>query len=138
MIVLQIISRQFGITTTSWTDEVLQFFMMYFVFIGSASLVESKGHVQLDIIPNSSKGVFRKVLNIGIQLCVIAASSGFLYGGYLWVQKTATITPFLSISWKYYYVAIPISGALMIFFALCIIIDILRGRTAASQTNQKE
>ena len=127
MILVQIASRIFAIATTSWTDEILRFFMAYFVFIGSALLVQTKEHVQLDIIPGLFKGTIRKIWDIAVHLAVTAASIGMIYGGYRWIRGTSGFSPYLLIPFKYYYCIVPISFGFVIFFSVCHILEIVQG-----------
>ena len=126
MVLLQIASRVFAIATTSWTDEVLRFFMMYYVFIGCDLLVATQEHVQLDIIPGLFKGAVRKIWNVAIHLVVIASSVGMIYGGYFWARGSTGFTPYLLIPLKYYYAIVPVSFGIVIYFSLCHIVNIIR------------
>ena len=126
MVLLQIISRIFHVATTSWTDEVLQFFMMYLVFIGSAFLVERNAHVQVNMLPAMFKGITRKIWDVVIHVLIIAASIGILYGGLFWVRDTIRFTPYLQIPYKYYHVVVPISAVLFVFFSVCHLVEIIQ------------
>ena len=137
MVVLQIMARSFALPIAGWTDEVLQFFLAYFIYFGAAFMVERMSHIQIDIIPVFFRGKFGKFWDILIQLLIILPSIGLIYGGYLWISGIATFTPFLQVGYRYFYASLPICGALIVFFALMNIVKICNTEYDSDQKDVK-
>jgi TRAP-type C4-dicarboxylate transport system permease small subunit len=111
-----------------WTEEVSRLCLAWMVFLGAALAVRRSEHFVIDLIPER----VQRRLAQPIQLVVLAgiAGAGFviLLGGIGFAEtgfgRTST-TSGIQMVWAY--VAMPVAGAGIIFFALELAVRALRG-----------
>ncbi|PHM71875.1 TRAP transporter small permease [Xenorhabdus kozodoii] len=126
----QVISRYLlGVPSTE-TDELARYLFMWVAMIGAAYTTGQHRHLAIDLLMMKLTGVKKSIIGLIIQSAIILFSSVvLLYGGSLLVSSTlenGQITPALGWKMGYIYLCLPISGILMIFYALVDVIAILR------------
>lgn len=119
VVILQMIGRWFKMTGIGWTDEMVSCGTTWMVLLGCSYLAERGGHVRVDIFTEKLGGMFKKILEIVIQLLNLACGGFILYSGYLWLKNTVgKITPILQIQYSIWYSAILVFGILFTLFSL--------------------
>jgi TRAP-type C4-dicarboxylate transport system permease small subunit len=113
----------------SWTEEVPRYLLIWISFLGAAAGVASREHVGFDIVFNAFPARARRVLGAAIGLLIFGFGWIVLRYGVVFVQEFGgdlmETIPFRN---YWYYPAMPMSGALLMLFALKTIVDSLRGR----------
>lgn len=115
----QVLARFAEIPTMSWTDETIQFFLAWFVFLGSAVLVYKADHIGVDLLREKLGGTGRKALGVFVLLCILAVGGFLVYGGgNLVLQMAGKRSPVLGLPQALWYLSIPTSGTLIVLFAI--------------------
>jgi len=112
----------------SWTEEVPRYLLIWISFLGAAACVAKREHVGFDILFNALPGRVRRGLGAFTGLLILGFGWIVLRYGVVFVQEFGgdlmETIPFHN---YWYYVAMPLSGALLMLFALKAMIDALRG-----------
>lgn len=129
IIVLAVIGRYVFGRSLTWTEEVPRYLLIWISFLGAAAGVARRDHVGFDVLFNAFPAPVRRWLGAAI---------GVLMLGFGWIVFRYGITfvkdfgPDMMETIPYtnywYYVAVPICGALLLLFAIRNIVDALLGR----------
>ncbi len=130
-VVWQVFSRYVLGAPSTVTDELARFLFMWTALMGAAYTLGQRRHLAIDLMSMHLSGTRRTILNI----IVIAAVGGFaaivmIYGGGQLVIKTLTtgqVSPALRIPMGYVYCAVPLSGAVIVYYCINFVGDVLRG-----------
>ncbi|MCI6796553.1 MAG: TRAP transporter small permease [Succinatimonas sp.] len=119
----------------TWIDEIIQFFLVYMIFLSAAELVRTGDHFMVDILVDRMHGkasgrycrlistvimliTYAVILYFGIKLCIKTN-----------VKATFTLPSVVKMSW--FYACIPLSALFMVIYAVRDVIyavqDILTG-----------
>lgn len=110
-----------------WTEEVSRIAFVYSIFIGATIAVRQKTHLNIDVIlVLLPKGLARAITVLGSLL--VGIFLGFVtWEGVLLVRATGVqMTPVMQIPFRYLYVIVPASGALMLLYLVLGTVDYLR------------
>ncbi|MBD2814662.1 TRAP transporter small permease [Xenorhabdus sp. Flor] len=126
----QVVSRYVLDAPSTETDELARYLFMWVAMIGAAYTTGQHRHLAIDLLMMKLTGVKKSIIGLIIQTVIISFSSiVLLYGGSLLVSSTlenGQITPVLGWKMGYVYLCLPISGILMIFYALVDVISIVQ------------
>ncbi|SFN93937.1 TRAP transporter small permease [Xenorhabdus japonica] len=126
----QVISRYVLGAPSTETDELARYLFMWVAMIGAVYTTGQRRHLAIDLLIMKLTGVKKSIIGLIIQAAIISFSSiVLLYGGSLLVSSTlgnGQITPALGWQMGYIYLCLPISGILMIFYAMVDVISILQ------------
>lgn len=130
--ILQVLSRFIGVPM-SWTDEAMRFLFIWFAFLGSAYAIREKKHIVVDFLSDSLSKNKIKVIDITIHIIMLLFISVLIFYGFkvadvMGIQKS----PVMRISMRYVFLAIPISGILMMVYTILNIVDLARRKEAGS------
>lgn len=110
-----------------WTEEVSRIAFVYSIFIGATIAVREKTHLNIDVIlVLLPKGMARAIAVLGSLL--VGIFIGFMtWEGVLLVRATGVqMTPVMQIPFRYLYLIVPASGALMLLYLVLGVVDYLR------------
>lgn len=115
----QVLARYVFQYSLTWSEELGRYIFVWMTFLGMTVAYRAGAHVALDIICAALKGYSRKTLETINDLLVIALSSAIFYSGLnLFFLGMRQKSPALKIPMQYVYIVVPISGLLLLFFAL--------------------
>lgn len=119
IICLQIYGRSFMATPPSWTEEMSRFTFVWYCFLATSVTLRAKGHLGLDYFYNKFPSKMRSVLDWCIQLITLGFGVFIVKWGVPLLDivgnRKAAITGW---NMKYFYVVMPICGALLALVAL--------------------
>ncbi|WP_204352670.1 TRAP transporter small permease [Salinicola halophilus] len=122
VVTLQVASRYFTDSPTIVTDEMARFLLIWLGLLGAAYASGASRHLAIDFLPEHLPREARRWLKVVLQLVVLLfAGHVMLYGGAELVGQTfanGQTTPMLGISMGWIYLALPLAGAFIAFFAL--------------------
>lgn len=131
----QVFTRFVLSNSSSYTEELARYLLIWIGLIGAAYASGRKLHLAIDLVPNRLTGRWRKGLAIVIELCVAAFAVGVLVGGglelVLLTLSLGQTSAALGIPVGWVYLALPLSGALIAWFAVRDIRDLLREPTTS-------
>jgi len=118
----QVASRYLFNSPSSFTDELAGFLLIWVGLLGAAYGTGTKIHLAIDLLPSKLNFRNRKYLEVIINsLIAVFALVIFVIGG-TWLVYTrfylGQISAALELPLGYVYLVLPISGLLMIFYAV--------------------
>ena len=118
----QVASRYLFNAPSSFTDELAGFLLIWVGLLGAAYGTGTKIHLAIDLLPSKLNFRRRKYLEVVINsLIAVFALVIFVIGG-TWLVYTrfylGQISAALELPLGYVYLVLPISGVLMIFYAV--------------------
>ncbi|WP_082043714.1 TRAP transporter small permease [Mobilicoccus massiliensis] len=129
VVVWQVVTRQVLDSPAAWTDEVSRYLFVWVGFFATALVFSERGHLAVDVLGRLLPTAGRRALGVLIQLAIIAFALLLLvYGGLralagAWDQHLQSI-PF---TLGQMYVVMPITGAIIAFYAFTELVEIARG-----------
>lgn len=104
-----------------WSEEIIELLFAYLVFFGAAALWISRGHfragnwLETKVLQNDrARQIFRLVLELTSLVFVIV----FFYYSLKLTLFTPAVTNVLAIPKRFFYLCMPVSGAIMIVYSI--------------------
>lgn len=106
---------------SSWTEELARYLMIWVGLLGAAYAAGRHKHLAVDILAGKLSGNRARLLRIIVSLCAILFAMSALFGGgmrLVWVMlKLGQTSASLQVPLGYVYLALPLSGLLITFYA---------------------
>jgi TRAP-type C4-dicarboxylate transport system permease small subunit len=119
IIVFTVISRYGFNFVFSWSEEVPRYLLVWIAFLGAAASVDLKDHIAFDYVYKRFTGQLRRAVELGINLAMLFFGGIMLIFGVQFVGDFGSdlmeSIPFTNV---WYYTAMPLSGFLIMLFAL--------------------
>lgn len=120
-VVWQVASRYAIGRPSSFTEELARYLLIWIGLLGAAYATGQGAHLSIDLLPRALKGFSRRSVERCIAACVMLFALGVMVAGgsqLVWMtfyleQKSAA----MRLPLGYVYLAIPLSGLFMAFFA---------------------
>ena len=129
IVVLAVIGRYVFGRSLTWTEEVPRYLLIWISFLGAAACVARREHVGFDVVFNALPETTRRWLGAAIGVLILGFGWIVFRYGIVFVQDFGPdmmeTIPFTN---YWYYIVMPISGALLLLFSVKSISDSLRGR----------
>ena len=107
------------ISSMGWADEIIEFAFAWMVFLGTAVLWGARSHFRVEILSERLAGKKSgRVLEIFLSLCAFVFLLVFTYEGGLIAIRATDRSPILEITRTYFYLVMPIAGAIMIGYTI--------------------
>lgn len=118
-ILLQIFTRTFLPMSLSWTEELARLSFVWFCLLGSVITFTQKMHLGVEYFYQKFNLTFKKITDCLIYIIIaLFAAILFYYGILLVLNGWNQLTPVLRISRSYFYMPVPITGALFFIYSL--------------------
>lgn len=118
----QVLSRYLLKDPSSFTEELARFLLIWIGLLGAAYAYRTHAHLGLNLVLNKLSLPKKRIAMMLVEVLVIVfASVTLAYGGHNLVYITLEleqISASLGVHMGYVYLVIPLSGALIIFYAL--------------------
>lgn len=136
-VVWQVFSRYVLASPSTFTDELARFLFMWTALLGAAYTLGQRRHLAIDLLSLRLTGRAR----MAVSLVVVAAVGGFalivmLYGGGQLVYQTLSkgqISPALRFPMGYVYCAVPLAGAVILFYCVTFVPSVLAGGSGVNE-----
>lgn len=126
----QVFSRFVLQNPSSFTDELARYLLVWAGILGASYVAGQKLHLAIDLLSTKLEGKSKSYLEIFIEACVFIFSLVVMViGGIRLVFITLTlkqISAALQVPLGYVYLAVPLSGLLMMFYSSFFIIEELK------------
>lgn len=120
-VIWQVTTRFVLQSPSSFTDELARYLLIWVGLLGAAYATGKRLHLAIDIVPSQAGPRSQRVLNVIINLLVVAfALFVMVVGGLRLVFITLTLdqtSPALGIPLGFVYTALPLSGLLIMYYA---------------------
>ena len=126
-ILISIAARYLGIRISNidWVEETSRFLFIWLSFLGAALAVERMAHIRIDFFAQLFPLRARLTLEILVYLAMVVFAMIMTYEGALVALRAGDRSPVLLIPMSYAYLALPVSGAAIILFALRILVGLV-------------
>jgi TRAP-type C4-dicarboxylate transport system permease small subunit len=129
IVVLAVIGRYVFGKSLTWTEEVPRYLLIWISFLGAAACVARREHVGFDVLFNALPERVRRWLGAFIGVLILSFGWVAFRHGITFVKDFGPdlmeTIPFTN---YWYYIVMPIAGALIVLFAAKNILDSLTGR----------
>lgn len=140
-VVWQVVTRFLLTTPSSYTEELARYSMIWLGLLGAAYCSGQKSHLALDLLPMKLQGPRRRSLEIFIQASVLAFALAVLVGGggrLVWISlQLGQTSAALQIKLGYVYLALPVAGLLIAYYALLDLGAAISGTFKTSQPTEE-
>jgi len=127
-VIWQVFTRFVVGTPSSFTDELARYLMIWLGILGAAYVSGKNMHVAIDVLPQKATPKTQKKLKITVYVLIILfALFAMVIGGCRLVYITYVLdqqSPALQIPLALVYLAIPLSGLLIIYYKISDILNI--------------
>lgn len=107
------------------SEEAITLVFVATTYFGMALGVREKDHIAITYFAEKAPPRLRTVIRIFIMLLITAVMAVVLRQSLVWIAKVGGIpSPAIHIPYKYFYVMVPISSGIMIFYALVDIVSV--------------
>lgn len=118
----QVFSRYVLNAPSSFTEELARFLLIWITLLGCVYAYRHNSHLGLDMVYTQANEKYKKLMYYVIHACVaFFALSVMIIGGYALMNMTDQLgqsSPVMGIGISYVYMVIPISGALILVYAV--------------------
>lgn len=116
---------------SAFTDELARYLLIWVGLLGSSYATGQRLHLAIDLLPTLLTGRAKRILQLVIDACVLVFALGILVGGGAHLVGLTTAlgqtSAALGLPLGIVYAVLPISGALMAFYAIHYFIEHVRG-----------
>lgn len=138
-VVWQVLSRYVLNQPSTLTDELARFLMIWVGLLGAAYTVGAQRHLSIDLLALSLSRSKQLLLNLCVNLMIfVFAGAVIVTGGIKLIGKTlatAQVSAAMQIPMGYVYLILPLSGLVMMFYALHFICqNLLQLKTTKPET----
>jgi len=125
VITLQVISRVL-FSAVGWTEEVARFLMVWITFLAATLAFQRGRHIAVTFAVDALPGRLRQAARVVAVLSVIAFMVALVVIGYRYMQvQSFQKSASMRLSMTYVYAVIPLSAAVMCWYALVDLLEIL-------------
>ncbi|HDZ47691.1 hypothetical protein LCGC14_0108120 [marine sediment metagenome] len=127
VITLQIVSRVL-FTAVGWTEEVARFLLVWITFLAGTLAFQRGRHIAVTFAVDALPVRLRQIARLAALLIVLAFLITLIVIGYRYMQvQSFQKSASLRLSMTYVYAVMPICAAIMAWYALVDIIELLLG-----------
>jgi TRAP-type C4-dicarboxylate transport system permease small subunit len=127
----QVFTRFVLRSPSSYTEELARYMLIWLGLLGASYVMGKRMHLAIDVLTMKLEGRARLYSELFIQVCIwLFAVVVMVIGGVRLVYITLSleqISAALQVPLGYVYLALPLSGLLMAFYATLFIVDVVRG-----------
>ena len=118
----QVASRFVFRSPSSFTEELAGFLMIWIGLLGAAYGFRTRAHLGIDILVEKLVGGWRRGTEISAHFLVLLFALTTMVGGGIWLVRLAfrldQISAAMGIRMGFVYLALPLSGTLVVLFSL--------------------
>jgi TRAP-type C4-dicarboxylate transport system permease small subunit len=127
----QVFTRYVLASPSPYTDELARYLLIWIGLTGAAYAAGKRMHLAIDLLPNKLTGRAREALSLVIELAIfLFALVVMVFGGLRLVTLTLMLeqtSAALRVPLGYVYLALPVSGLLIMFYSALLMVDHVRG-----------
>ncbi|MDT0167402.1 TRAP transporter small permease [Actinotalea sp. AC32] len=128
-VVWQVFSRQVLSDPSTWSEEAARYLFVWLGFFGTALVFSERGHIAVDFLVRKTPSAVQRAVGVLVQLVIIAfAAIALVWGGWrasqgAWDTNLTALPTQIGVM----YLVMPITGVLIILFALYHVVAVARG-----------
>ena len=126
VLALGVIGRIFTVFNQSAYPEFIEIFFTWGTFLGTALLWRERALLRVDFVQHMLPRYPAWCLKVVIELGMLIFAILMVYYGWDFATAIVEYTPFLQVNKVYWYLSIPVSGAIMAAYSLVALYELLR------------
>ncbi|HCW73364.1 MAG TPA: C4-dicarboxylate ABC transporter [Clostridiaceae bacterium] len=126
LVIINVFTRYFLSFTWNWSEEVAVAAFVWVIFLGFANAYKTKGLIGVEVLTDLVPDKFQPVIVMITSAVVTVLSSTMLVLSYKYFSNSTKITAALEFSYKYIYVSIVISFALITAYSIYFLVQSIR------------
>ncbi len=136
-VVWQVFSRQVIGDPSTWSEEAARYIFVWLGFFAAALVFSERGHIAVDFLVRKLPRGIERAVAVLVQVAIIAfAGIGLVWGGWRAAQGTwATNLTALPTQIGKMYLVMPVTGTLIVIYALYHVTAVLRGDEVATDAS---
>ena len=123
---LGVIGRIFTVFNQSASPEFIEILFTWGTFLGTALLWRERALLRVDFVLHMLPPTPAWVLKFVIELGMLTFAALMVYFGWDFATAITEYTPFLQANKVYWYLSIPVSGAIMMAYSIVALYELLR------------
>lgn len=138
VVVWQVFTRQVLNNPSAWTEELARYTFVWVGLFATALVFSERGHIAVDFVVKKFSGPAQKAVAVIVQLSIILfAGSVLVYGGIrasrgAWGQSLSALPTQVGVM----YLVMPITGLMIVFYAVYHLQAVLRNAEEALETDE--
>jgi tripartite ATP-independent transporter DctM subunit len=116
--ILQVVLRYGFHAGFPWAEEVAVWAFCWAVFLGMGLATGREAHIAIDTLPNALPPRGRAALELFNRAVIAASSIMLIIHGAEYVARAIAASPALQMPMRFFFLAVPVGGALNLFFML--------------------
>ena len=126
LVIVNVFTRYFLSFTYHWSEEIAVGAFVWVIFLGFANAYKTKGLIGVEVLTNLVPEKYQAVVLMITSAGVTVLSGTMFYLSYLYFRNSTKITAALEFSYKYIYIAIVISFALITIYSIYFLVQSIR------------
>ena len=126
LVIVNVFTRYFLSFTYHWSEEIAVGAFVWVIFLGFANAYKTKGLIGVEVLTNLVPEKYQAVVLMLTSTVVTVLSGTMFYLSYLYFSNSTKITSALEFSYKYIYISIVISFALITIYSVYFFIQSIR------------
>jgi TRAP-type C4-dicarboxylate transport system permease small subunit len=118
LLLLGVIVRFAPVLPISGYDEVIELLVVWLTMLGAVALWREGGLYRVVVIEEMAPPAMRRAIALLHHVLMLGFALVLLVKGLEFVRDSGETTPFLGIDKAYWYLALPIPGALMVVYSI--------------------
>ncbi|MCW9698511.1 MULTISPECIES: TRAP transporter small permease [unclassified Avibacterium] len=125
LITYQVISRYIFNSPSAVSEILSRYFFVWLILFASAYVFGKREHMEINFLKNKLPSSLKRLANVIAEIALSCFAIGvMIIGGYsASVRQMFQLDSALQIPMGFIYSAIPISGAIIVFYSLCNILS---------------
>lgn len=135
----QIVTRFIFNSPSTVSEELLTYTFAWMAMFATAYVFGKRDHMRMSFVVDKLKASQRRVLEIGIELlviafaCIVMVYGGFTIMGLTMTQRTASLGVMMGVI----YAVVPISGILIAIYGILNVADLVKGYDSRKVEEEK-
>jgi TRAP-type C4-dicarboxylate transport system permease small subunit len=123
-----VVVRLVPVLSISGYDEIVELLVVWMTMLGAVALWREGGLYRVVVIEERLPPAPRRALTLLHHLLMLVFALVLVVKGLEFVRDAGETTPFLGIDKSYWYLALPVPGALMALYSIAHLVRTIRGR----------
>jgi TRAP-type C4-dicarboxylate transport system permease small subunit len=139
LVTLAVLIRFVPMFSLGWADEIVEMAFAWMVFLGTAALWRTRAHFRVDLVSGMLTGTRAgRILEIVLSLLALVFFLVFTYEGAMLTLRAVAPSPILALPRRLWYLAMPVSGSIMILYTFRDLWLLLHGQMGLTPDAVKE
>lgn len=139
----QVLTRYVLQNPSSWSEELVSYLFAWMSLLGASIVTSERGHMNIPIVVERMPESAKKVFSIVSELIAFVFGAVILLFGGIQITTLAMgqMTSSLGVAIGFFYIVLPLTGALNMIFTAMNIYDIVKGNIPvlpSGDDNEKE